>query len=199
MSALLAVLALWRNRHTEEGASNWRKFVRKWFGYILIALLLAVSSLAITNHIKTLKQDVAIAGYQKAQQQAQNAITQLQAVNQQQDETIQRIGAIREIDGTVLTGLQTDLARLRARDSALDANLKRLEKSNAQVRALMSTRTDVVPGGGCMLDNSCGADEDRGDHPAPKPSRPLPAPETGPGAGSAGLRYKFQRSPVCFR
>lgn len=203
MNFLLPLLALWRNRNTDEGSSAWRKFIRKWFGYALIAVLIAMSSLALTNYIKTQKQDVAIAKQQEAISKYQDAFQQQVEINAQQDKALQQIGSIRELDGSVLTSLQTDLGRLRERDSALNTKLIALEKSNAQVRALMSTSTSGVPGGGCVLDQSCKSADDGdkggGTHPAAKPAPEVPKAKANPGAGSAGLRYQFQRPPICLR
>jgi len=202
-TAVATLLALWRNRDTDEGRVAWYSHVRRWFGYALILLLLVTSSLAISNYVKTLKQDNAIVMAQASIRQYQDALDQQVAINKSQDDTIQRIGEVRELDGSVLASLQTDLGRLRARDSALNDKLTALEKSNAQVRALMSTPTSVVPGGGCVLDNSCaqsnGANQNRGVDDPQKPAGNLPEAKNQASGGSARLRDQLQCPTVGIR
>lgn len=195
---MISLAGLWAARKTDQGI----KQIRLWTSYFLIFLVVVFGSLSITNYVKQVRMERANHAALLAMEKQQTAITLLQSVNAQQDATIERINTIRATDGEVLTGLQDDLSNLRKRDGSLDEKLKKLERNYAEVRDFMQRPVPVIPGGGCMLDNSCKApdpdqsgDADDSEVPAPKVS---PA-AAGRGKGSTGLHHQQQCPTIGFR
>lgn len=195
---MISLAGIWAARKTVEGSRK----IRLWTSYFLILCVVVLGSLSITNYVKQVKMERAYHTAMLASEQQKTAITLLQSVNDQQNATIDRINQIRAADGEILTGLQNDLANRRKRDGALNEKLNALERNYAEVRDFMRRPVPVVPGGGCVLDDSCEAtdsEQDNGDNAPQVTSPKVPAPATGKSPRAAGLHHQQQCPAISLR
>lgn len=140
-------------RLTDMAAKVFTGKLRLYLEYALIALLLAVAGFATYNYTTRLKLDTKVTKLEGKVDKAEERVAQVEAINAQQATAIDTIRSIREVDGTILAGLATDMNALRVRDTSMTTRLATLERSNEAVRKYLNTAVPAPVG--CLLDRTC--------------------------------------------
>lgn len=121
---------------------------RLFVEYVLLALLVAAVASCVTLWMET-----------KAQKQMLNdlryRITQNEATNAAQTQTIAELSEARLRDAAATAGLIKDFEQLAKLDRSTQRKLKELERKNVAVRSYLDQ--PVPPELGCLLDGSCAA------------------------------------------
>lgn len=120
--------------------------VRLVIEYLLIAVAIAGAATALTLWYRT--------NYLESRNdELRERITNVEVINETQDQTITDLQNLRKIDAEVMAGLVTDYAKLSKSDAAARKKLSDLEKQNERVRDYLDEPlpAELV----CMLNNSC--------------------------------------------
>lgn len=113
----------------------------KILSYIVLALFLAVASLAATYYTKSKVQDAKIATLEADLDVAKDSLDTVRAAVDASDKVLRSLsGALNNID---------------ERGSEISERVATLERNYEEIRDLLAT---PLPSGGCMLDDSCAAD-----------------------------------------
>lgn len=112
----------------------------KVISYLVLALFLAVSGLAAVYYVKSGQQDATIGLLS----------SDLEATKK----SLQEIETSVEASDAIIGSLNEGLLKIGERGSVVAERLVMLERNNAEIRDLLSTR---LPAGGCLLDNTCDA------------------------------------------
>lgn len=132
----------------------------KILSYIVLALFLAVASLAVTYYTKSKSRDAEIAVLRTDLDAARGSLQTVQIAVDASDKVLRALsGALNNID---------------ERGSEISERVSTLERNHEEIRDLLAT---PLPSGGCLLDDSCTAAVV---HPAerstPGPVRPAENP-----------------------
>jgi cob(I)alamin adenosyltransferase len=112
----------------------------KILSYIVLALFLAVASLAATYYTKSKVQDEKIAMLEADLDVAKDSLDTVRTAVDASDK--------------VLRALSGALNSIEQRGSEISERVTTLEKNHEEIRVLLAT---PLPSGGCLLDDSCTA------------------------------------------
>lgn len=112
----------------------------KILSYIVLALFIAVGSLAVTYHSKSQLQDGRIAELENDLGAAKQSLSNVQAAVDASDKVLRTLGGA--------------LSKIDERGSEISERVFTLEKNHEEIRNLLAT---PLPSGGCLLDDSCDA------------------------------------------
>lgn len=112
----------------------------KILSYIVLALFLAVGSLAVTYYTKSKVQDAKIATLEGDLGVAKDSLATVQTAVDASDKVLRALsGALNNVD---------------ERGSEISERVTTLERNHEEIRDLLAT---PLPSGGCLLDDSCTA------------------------------------------
>lgn len=132
----------------------------KILSYIVLALFLAVASLAATYYTKSKVQDERIATLEADLEVAKDSLDTVRTAVDASDK--------------VLRALSGALNNIEQRGSEISERVTTLEKNHEEIRVLLAT---PLPSGGCLLDDSCAAGVVRpAERSTPGPVRPSENP-----------------------
>lgn len=107
--------------------------------YILIALVIASASLAVTMWFQRERLDKKLDTAREKISTLESKVQAVEAINAAQESQIANLASLREIDAKALTGLNDDYRALNDRDVRLSKKMNNLENSNATVRGYLDT------------------------------------------------------------
>lgn len=112
----------------------------KILSYIVLALFLAVASLAVSYYAKSKMQDAKIAALEADLDVAKDSLETVKTAVDASDKVLRALsGALNNID---------------ERGSEISERVSMLERNYEEIRDLLAT---PLPSGGCLLDDSCTA------------------------------------------
>lgn len=126
--------------------------VRLVIEYALLAALVVVGGLAVSEKIHGLVLDKQVSDLQGQTGKQQDTINNLVDANGQQQQAIGQLQDMRDKDSHTIVGLQSDLKMFRVSAKSVSDKVSELEKNNARAKALMDVA--VAPDIGCVLDGT---------------------------------------------
>ncbi len=120
--------------------------------YALLALVVAVGAVAVTEKIHGLVLDKQVSDLQGQTGKQQDTINSLVDANGEQQRAIDQLQDMRDRDSHTIVGLQGDLKLFRVTAKSVSDKVSELEKNNARAKALMDVA--VAPDIGCVLDGT---------------------------------------------
>lgn len=126
--------------------------VRLWIEYGLVAVLLAVGSVAITNWVKASVQEQKIETLNIRLDTAAERLDTAETVNSTQQSVILDLANQRKVDGERIVELIDTYSSLSQSDKLLRNQLRSLEKKDAAKNYLDMPMPDDA---GCVYDGSC--------------------------------------------
>ena len=121
---------------------------RLFVEYVLLALLVAAVASCVTLWMETKSQKQQL-------HELRYRISQNEALNERQSQTIAELSEARLRDAAATAGLIKDFEQLAKLDRSTQRKLKELERKNVAVRSYLDQ--PVPPELGCLLDGSCAA------------------------------------------
>lgn len=112
---------------------------RTLFGYILIALVIASASLAVTMWFQRERLDKKLETARTKITALEGKVQAVEQINAAQEEQLRNLSELRQIDAAALTGLNDDYRALNEHDAKMSKKLNNLENSNATVRSYLDT------------------------------------------------------------
>lgn len=112
---------------------------RMVLSYVLIALVIASASLAVTMWFQRERLDKKLETAQVKIGALERKVQAVETINREQQSQIENLAELREIDSKALTGLNDDYRALNDRDVRLNKQMRNLENSNATVRGYLDT------------------------------------------------------------
>lgn len=126
--------------------------VRLLVEYAIVAVLLAVGGVAITNWVKASVQEQKVENLTTKLSHAEQRLDTAETVNATQETVILELADQRKVDGERIVELIDTYSQLSKADKVLRNKLKDLEKKDDAKKYLDTPVPDSV---GCLYDDSC--------------------------------------------
>lgn len=126
--------------------------VRLWIEYGVIAALIAVGGIAVTNYYKSRLQEARVEQVTQELDHVNDRLGTAETVNETQQKVILDLADQRNVDGQRIVELIDSYSTLSQNDKLLRNRLSTLEKNDAAKKYLDTPVPDAV---GCLYDETC--------------------------------------------
>lgn len=130
------------NKITALPRTELRRKARRWLGYLLIGIVIVASSIATVNMLRVAWLKTEIATLRAEADSAEKQLENVEAANDNMEQTLQTLQNLRAVDSEALRVLSERLVELGEQDARTRTQLEALEKSNEQARHYLDTVVD---------------------------------------------------------